>query len=69
MINYITHCRGGSESDFGLAIGSKVKIVKSACIRLSNPNKDAEAGLKGFDLEFFPDDPNQYVKHLVSYLV
>jgi hypothetical protein len=52
----------GSDSDYGLAIGGKVKLLKSATIKLSNPNRDVlEPGLRTFSLDFHPEDSNQYI--------
>lgn len=50
----------GSDSDYGLSIGGKVKLLKSATIKLSNPNRDVpEAGVRAFALGFHPEDSNQ----------
>ena len=57
----------GSESDFGLSIGGKLKLVKSATIKLTNPVREiADPSLRVFDIQFFPDDTNQY-ESLISW--
>ena len=53
--------RGGSESDFGLAVGGRVKLVKTSTIRLLNPVRDPEEllGLRTTDFRVLPNDQNQ----------
>jgi hypothetical protein len=51
---------GGSESDYGLSIGGKLKLIKSATIKLVNPIKEIESnGFRVFDIEFHLEDSNQ----------
>ena len=50
----------GSESDWGLSIGGQYKLVKSATIKLSNPNREIQdTDLRVFSLQFHPEDSNR----------
>lgn len=52
---------GGLESDFGLSVGGKMKIIKSATIKLGNPSRElSDQSLRVFDFQFHPEDNNQY---------
>jgi hypothetical protein len=44
----------GSESDLGQSIGSRLKVVKSASLRIK-----IDPEMRAFDFQFFPRDPNQ----------
>ena len=63
---------GGSEADPGLAPGARVKLVRSATLRDPNTNAPpshiannlglpASIGLQSFDVQFKPDETNEYI--------
>lgn len=56
----IVNQRMVSETDLGLSIGGKLKLVKSTSIWLSNVNKEiSDTPFKVSDLQFYPNDSNQ----------
>eukprot|EP00050_Salpingoeca_kvevrii_P014725 m.39406 g.39406 ORF g.39406 m.39406 type:complete len:1028 (+) comp5940_c0_seq4:209-3292(+) len=52
---------GGSDSDLGLNVGARVKLVPSATILFSWAASDAESSLQASAIKFFLEDPNHFV--------
>jgi hypothetical protein len=48
----------GSDKDFGLAIGARVKVIKSALV--TKPGSGPKASMV-YSLRFKPDDTNEFV--------
>lgn len=73
--------RAGSESDFGMRTGSRIKLLKTSTIKLSESIPTAipvrtlartetatrPDSLRSYDIQFFPEDINQYF--FISFLI